>query len=113
MPHKAKSLTSDLGPGPYHLLRGVDELGGIERLAPGIASGWLEGTLQPSAAWPTVAPLFAGEAAALRHADRWPDAWQTAWDAAQGPGVTLRDRSGANWPVDVHVDALTVRLQLR
>lgn len=101
-----------MGHGPYQLKRGATVLGAVDSLGPARATGWLEGSLQPAAAWGAVAPLFEAEATALQHADRWPDAWQDAWDAAQGPGMALVDADGKVWAVGAHVEGLALRVQL-
>ena len=102
-----------MGPGPYQLMRGDMLLGTINQLSPSRASGLLEGDLAPGTGWSSVQSLFATEAAALNHADRWPDAWQDAWDEAQGPGLVVVDGAGRAWPVNAHIEGTTVRVEVR
>ncbi len=93
--------------------RGSSVLGSVDQLSPGRAVDWLEGELNPAPAWAAVASLFAVESEALKHVDRWPDAWDEAYAAVQGPGISLIDADGKVWAVDVHVEDLRIRVQLR
>lgn len=102
-----------MGPGPYIIQRGITVLGRVEQLSPGRAVDWQEGDLIPTPDWADVAPLFAVESEALKHADRWPEAWDEAYAAAQGPGISIIDADGKHWTVDVHVEGMLIRVRLR
>lgn len=95
------------------LFRGDTLLGQVAALTPAKATGWLEGTLEPTPEWTAVASLFQTAAEALRYADRFPDAWDEAFAASQGPGMVLEDESGQRRPVEVRAEGLIIQVQLR